>query len=214
MNTPVLDRRAVAALWKGVREADVEEACARVETAAIPRSVHAEFSCADLSALWQGNDIRRHLAGCERCVLVCLTLGSGVDQMLRAAGVGDVWQSALLDGAASSLVELCADEAEAALRAEYEARGEYLTRRFSPGYGDFPLTLQPEFLRLTNAQKRIGLTVTDTCILIPRKSVTAVCGISATPSDGAIAGCATCALRETCQRRKEGNPCGKQHSDS
>lgn len=213
MKTPALDRREVAALWKGVSEQDVEEACARVEAAAQPREVHAEFRCADLAALWQGGDIRRHLAGCGRCVLMCLTLGAGIDRLLRAAGVGDVWQNMLLDSAASCLIEACAGEAEAALREEYEARGEYLTRRFSPGYGDFPLALQPEFLRLTGAHKRIGLTVTDTCILVPRKSVTAVCGISPTPSEGALAGCATCALRETCQRRKEGNPCGKEHPD-
>ena len=49
---------------------------------------------------------------------------------------------------------------------------------------------------------------TDTCILVPRKSVTAVCGIADHPVTGTLAGCATCALRETCKRRKEGIPCG------
>ncbi|MDR1702298.1 MAG: methionine synthase, partial [Sporomusaceae bacterium] len=49
-------------------------------------------------------------------------------------------------------------------------------KRFSPGYGDFELTAQPDILRLANAQE-IGLGVTASMMLIPRKSVTAIIGV-------------------------------------
>ena len=62
-------------------------------------------------------------------------------------------------------------------------------------------------LKLLDAQRKIGLCATDTCLLTPRKSITAICGEASVPVKGALAGCATCALRETCQKRKEGNPC-------
>ena len=213
MNPIRIDRALLTSMWHGISAEDAEAACLRTEEAACPRVVSAEFNCADLGALWQGEDIRRHLSGCEKCVWICLTLGGQVDRMLRAAGVSDMWQCTLLDAAASCLIEQCADEAEEELRAAYHGRGLFLTKRFSPGYGDFPISVQPEVLRLTNAEKRIGLTVTESCILVPRKSITAVCGVSSVPAEGALAGCEHCALRETCQRRKEGNPCGRQNPD-
>ena len=201
-------REDLAALWKGIASETIEQVCQKVEAAAQPRWTYAEYSCGELSSLWLGNDIRRHLAGCSRCVLIAVTLGVQTDRLLRRAGTADVVQQALFDAAASALIEAWAAHAEASLRDIYRKRALYLTRRFSPGYGDFPISGQPEFLRLTGAEKKIGLTVTDTCILVPRKSVTAVCGIADHPVTGTLAGCATCALRETCKRRKEGILCG------
>ena len=48
--------------------------------------------------------------------------------------------------------------------------------RFSPGYGDVPLTVQKDFFRLLPCQK-IGLTLMDNLIMAPEKSVTAFIGI-------------------------------------
>ena len=210
--TVSIRRGEVAALWKGDSDETIDLACRRVEQAASPRWTYAEYDCRELASLWQGNDIRRHLKSCTRCILIAVTLGIGVDRLLRREGVSDIAQETLLDTAASCLVEEWASHAEQTLRAECGARGLYLTRRFSPGYGDFPIAVQPDFIRLTHAEKQIGLTATDTCILVPRKSVTAVCGIADHPVTGALAGCATCALRETCKRRKEGIPCGSVDS--
>ena len=55
--------------------------------------------------------------------------------------------------------------------------------------------------------RRIGLYVTDTFLMLPRKSVTAVLGLSDVPVTGKRAGCAHCALREKCEYRKRGVTC-------
>ena len=64
-----------------------------------------------------------------------------------------------------------------------------------------------QMLQLLDAQKHLGLTVTPEHILIPRKSVTALIGLSAHPLKKGARGCATCRMRETCAFRKGGAHC-------
>jgi hypothetical protein len=59
-----------------------------------------------------------------------------------------------------------------------------------------------------NMEKLLGLHVTDSLMLNPVKSVTAVIGIADTPQMARIRGCAYCALKETCRLRKGGKHCG------
>lgn len=124
--------------------------------------------------------------------------------------VSDMARALILDSCASAAVENLCDNLETDLRAEVEAEGLFLTDRFSPGYGDLPLSFQRDFCALLNAQRQIGLTVSESSLLIPRKSVTAVLGISHWPRTTRSSGCANCNLFETCQIRKSGATCQKQ----
>lgn len=83
----------------------------------------------------------------------------------------------------------------------------YLTGRYSPGYGDWPIGVQPRIAALLDTPRRIGLCVTGTCLMLPRKSITAALGLSRTPVTGRRAGCAHCALRDKCEYRKRGETC-------
>ena len=87
-------------------------------------------------------------------------------------------------------------------------KDNFMTWRFSPGYGDLPITLQREFVRVTDAEKRIGLTVNEGGILLPRKSVTAIIGLSKEPIPKQRRGCAYCNMNKTCQFRRGGTHCG------
>ena len=86
--------------------------------------------------------------------------------------------------------------------------GLYLTDRFSPGYGDLPLSLQPGICAVLDAERRVGIHVTPSFLMNPSKSVTAVIGLSDKPQMARIRGCAWCAMRETCTLRKGGKTCG------
>lgn len=149
-----------------------------------------------------GGSIREHLTGAERCILLAATLGAGIDTRIRAMEAVDMTLSLALDAAATECIEKHCDRAAAALRREAEADGLYTGERFSPGYGDLPLTLQPGILRLLDAERRIGLTCTESLILLPRKSVTAVIGLHDRPTTRPRPGCAACTLRETCDFRR------------
>ena len=178
-----------------------------LRAAAAPRAVWLRAPVGALGDLWQGSDIQRHLAGCTEAVLLAVTLGPGADAQIRRAGVGDVAAGAASDALASVLAEQAADAAEARLRALAAAEGLYLTGRYSPGYGDWPIGVQPRIAALLDTPRRIGLCVTGTCLMLPRKSITAALGLSRTPVTGRRAGCAHCALRDKCEYRKRGETC-------
>lgn len=160
------------------------------------------------SVTLQGEDIRRHLADCGQVVLMAVTLGPDVETLLLQKEVQDMAQALVLDSCASAGVEAVCDQLEEQLRDEWRERGKYLTDRFSPGYGDFPIGQQPELCRMLDTQRRIGLSLTASGIMVPRKSVTAVLGIADTPRHRRSQGCAGCAMYENCAMRKGGTPCG------
>lgn len=152
-----------------------------------------------------GKDIARHLQSCKRAVLMAVTLSSEADKLIRKTAVTDVALSLAVDSVCSAAVESACDMAETEIFSAIDA--PYRTWRFSPGYGDLPLDLQSKVLAALNAQRRIGLTATDSSLLIPSKSVTAIIGISDVPVEQRKSGCEVCNLSESCNYRRIGVVC-------
>lgn len=195
-------------------EQKADQAIAEVLSAARPRYHYTGYQIEEIQErLLLGKDIKKHLEGCRSCLLFCATLGEEVERLLRYSQVSDMTKAIMIDAAASAAIEELCDRAQSKIEEEYRKQGETLTTRFSCGYGDLPLTLQPEFIKLLDAPRKIGLTVNASGMLIPTKSVTAVIGILPA-GKGQTAGqshnCASCNLRETCQFRRKGVPCGKK----
>ena len=117
-----------------------------------------------------------HIKGCTRAVLLAATLGAKADIMLRRMAVANIAEGAAGQAVCTALIETYCDETEAKISAEYG--GLHFKPRFSPGYADWALTDQPRLLKMLDAQKRIGLTVTEGGMLAPVKSVTAIIGIT------------------------------------
>jgi hypothetical protein len=143
---------------------------------------------------------RAMLAECGEAALMACTLGAQFDAMLLREQARDMSRAAILDACGSAYVEAGCDEAERELAARLP--GRFLTDRFSPGYGDLPLDIQRAVGAALNMEKLLGLHVTDSLMLNPVKSVTAVIGIADTPQMARIRGCAYCALKETCPLRR------------
>lgn len=145
------------------------------------------------------------LAQCNRAALLGCTLGTAFDAMLRTEQARDMGRAVLLDACGGAWVEAGCDEAERELAAKLP--GYFLTDRFSPGYGDLPLSLQGILCAALDAERRIGLHVTESLLLNPVKSVTAVIGIANQPQMSRVRGCAHCAMNKTCTLRKGGKHC-------
>ncbi len=129
-----------------------------------------------------GGDIARFLEGCTHAVLLAVTLGMENErELLRARALGPV-QELMTDACASSMAEEAARAASAEVERRAAEAGFRCTRRFSPGYGDLPLSLQPEMLRLTGADRMLGVQTAPSFLMTPMKSVTAVVGL--VPEDG------------------------------
>lgn len=179
---------------------------------ATPRAVwlEADTEALQQAAILQGEDVFRHLKGCSRALLLAVTLGPGVDAQIRRAGIGDIAAGVASDALGSALAEQAADAAEGELRQWAAGQQLYLTSRFSPGYGDWPISVQPLVAAALDTVRRAGICVTDTWLMTPRKSVTALLGVSDHPVKGQLAGCGHCVLNSRCEYKKRGITCASE----
>lgn len=153
-----------------------------------------------------GKAILSHLDNCSKAVLMACTLSDMVDKLINRYNITDMTSALIADAMASAMIEQVCNEVEEIIKKEINIKN--MTWRFSPGYGDLPIDIQQRFIQVINAEKQIGLSVTDSNILIPRKSVTAIIGISDNAIPQKKRGCAVCNMNKTCQFRKRGAHCG------
>lgn len=140
----------------------------------------------------ESEKLSKHLRNCGKAILFAATLGTGADLLLRRWSVADMSKAVIMQASAAAVIEAYCDACQKELSVEVAKEGLYLRSRFSPGYGDFSLDYQKELLNLLDAPKRIGLTVTDSMMLTPTKSVTAVMGLTAEKESCNVHKCATC----------------------
>lgn len=159
------------------------------------------------SLLLEGDAIREHLHGARACAVMACTLGLANEAAARQMQAKSPLDALVFGAAGSSLVECAADACEAAIVAEAAASGLHTNWRFSPGYGDLPLSIQPALVRALSADKKLGITVTKSDLLIPVKSVTAFVGLFDEPQAHTKRTCAGCACAAHCSLRKAGTPC-------
>lgn len=192
---------------------DILDKCEKMVLEAIkPAYVYREASLiredesikiADSSLCLTGNDIARHLKGCDKAIIFAATLSSSADTLIRRLEAEDMAMALAADALCSAAVEQVCDIAEKEFLSSDCCN--FHTRRFSAGYGDLPVSLQKDIVFYLNAQRRIGLTVTENYMMIPRKSVTAIIGISDNKLEKHIGGCAVCNMRDRCDFSKCSN---------
>ena len=143
-----------------------------------------------------GNSIIKHLAGCEKVACIAVTVGENIEnEVTKKFAAGNYVSSVLLDAAATAAVEQAADELEKAINRVVAKESLKMRWRFSPGYGDWQLENQKKFFYVTGAPE-IGMSLTESLMLVPRKSVTAIIGLEKIVSDKTNVrikkSCATC----------------------
>ncbi len=154
-----------------------------------------------------GSDIANLLHGCTCAIVMACTLGPEAEALLRRTEITNMADAVIMDSAQSAAVENVCDNFESDMRLSYREQGKFLTDRFSPGYGDLGLSCQASIAEFLVAHKRIGLTVTQNMIMVPRKSVTCIIGVSDSRRKLSRRGCENCRASETCQYRRTGRPC-------
>lgn len=153
--------------------------------------------------------LARALSGCSRAFLFAATIGAGVDLLLRRWSQTSPADALIGQAAGAAAIESYCDEVCAHLAATLSAppRPEpsypsgrapssalvppatshrpqatlFLRARFSPGYGDFPLAAQRPLLDALDASRRAGISLTDTLLMTPSKSVSAIVGFGTSP---------------------------------
>ncbi len=149
----------------------------------------------------ESKNLRKNLRDCQSVLVFAATIGLGADQLIRRYEKFRVSRAVVIQAMAAAMIEEYCDCLNREWKKEYRDGGRYLRPRFSPGYGDFPLECQRGIIDGLEAGKRIGLTLTDSLIMMPSKSVTAVIGISSVPAGCVLEGCEACSKTD-CEYRR------------
>ncbi len=185
-----------------------EDVIAKVAEAATPRfcSVDTEIKISNDKISFNGfsvdsNALAKHLTDCEKGVIFAATLGSSVDMLIYKYSMMSPAKAVAAQAAATAMIEMYADDICEIISEEVKKNGEYITPRFSPGYGDLSLNCQSDFIKLLEAGKKIGLCLTDADMLTPVKSITAVIGKTKKEHACSLQKCSNCS-NEGCAYRR------------
>ncbi len=161
----------------------MEKAAREMQTVMKPQAV---FEIFDLSMVNQelrfadvtlhSCDLSRNLDSCSKVALLAATIGPQVDALIRRHSSLDPVYASILQATGAMFIEELVDITNSEIKKIAAAQGLKTKPRYSPGYGDVPLQVQKDFFRLLPCT-RIGLTLMDTLIMAPEKSVTAFVGI-------------------------------------
>lgn len=144
-------------------------------------------------------DLAKNLKGCKKAILFAATLGTYPDFLQKKYGVFEITKALAIQATSAEMIESFCNDSQQNIKKEIK-QNQYLRPRFSPGYGDFSINHQTDFIEILDCYKRIGLGVTDSLMLAPTKSVTAVIGISFEKIQCEKSGCEACSKID-CQFR-------------
>ena len=162
----------------------------------------------DTTLVLKGEDIKNHLKDCDKCALMVVTLGLNIEREIILNEKVSLTKSIVLDSCATTYIEEVCDNIQNDIEQFAKKNNLNITSRYSPGYGDLSLDSQEKILSVTDASKRIGVTTTEHNILFPRKSVTAIIGLSKGKIQKTKRDCTKCNKYNDCVFRKGGSNCG------
>ncbi|MCM1364745.1 MAG: Vitamin B12 dependent methionine synthase activation subunit [Faecalibacterium sp.] len=120
----------------------------------------------------QSYNLEKNLTDCNMAYLFAATAGTAVDRLIMRYSRTEPSKSVVIDAIASAAVEGWCNKINAEMK-----QGFFSKPRFSPGYGDLKLEHQKDILSFLDAQRKIGITLSESFLMAPTKSVTAIVGI-------------------------------------
>jgi len=122
-------------------------------------------------------DLKQHLEGCGEILLFACTAGAETDRRIARAKLLSPAKGLLMHAIGAQQVEGGCDRLCERLARQFPDR--QLTDRFSPGYGDLTLEMQRDVMAALDCGRTVGITLTDSLLMTPSKSVTAIIGMKA-----------------------------------
>jgi len=118
--------------------------------------------------------LRRHLEGCTDMLLFAATAGLSYDRLTARYAYLSPTKALLFQAIGAARIEAVCDAFCTDMAQEL---GRPLRKRYSPGYADLPLSTQREILTALDCSRKIGLTLNESMLMVPTKSVTAIVGL-------------------------------------
>jgi hypothetical protein len=122
-------------------------------------------------------DVSKLLRGCFKAYGAAVTIGNGLEKKRNALiSSRELTEALILDAAGSVAAEEAISSVNKSIKSEEEKNGNEVTRRYSPGYGDWTIENQKGFLEWLGA-KDIGISLNSSFLMTPEKSVSALIGV-------------------------------------
>lgn len=142
-------------------------------------------------------NLAKVLAPCAKAVVFAGTIGVAIDRLVSRYSHISPAKALMLQALGAAQIEALCDVFCADIEKE---TGLFGVPRFSPGYGDLSLETQKEFFTHLGCEKRIGLTLNDSLLMSPTKSVTAILGLTDVAQENHGNKCARCGNRNCAYR--------------
>lgn len=117
-----------------------------------------------------------NLKGCEKVILFAATVGHETDRLIKRQALLSPAKAVCFQAIGSERVESLCDFLNDELKEQYKKSGFSLKPRFSPGYGDLPLSLQRAIIPALDCARLLGISLGENLMMSPSKSVTAIIG--------------------------------------
>lgn len=143
----------------------------------------------------KSRNLAGNLAQCSTAALFAATLGVEADKLLQRYEVINMAQASMAQACGAACIEAYCNLVQEEIRLDAQKKSGvplFIRPRFSPGYGDLPLETQIDIFRVLDCTKRIGLTLTQSLLMYPTKSVTAFIGFTNNPNNCHIEKCQNC----------------------
>ena len=145
--------------------------------------------------------LHRNLDGCMEVVVFAATIGLGIDRLIARYGRISPSKALLFQAIGAERIEALCDAFCERIRQQACDSNLHSVPRFSPGYGDFPLDIQEDIIQALDCPRKIGLTLNESLLMSPSKSVTAVVGLRPTPCSDSVHDCSRCSKTDCIYRR-------------
>lgn len=145
----------------------------------------------------KSDKLRKNLCSCNSFVVFAATVGIELDRLILKYGRISPSKALIFQAIGAERIESLCDEFGNFAEKEFG----YTAPRFSPGYGDLPLDIQKDFFRVLEPERKIGLTLNESMLMTPSKSVTAIIGISEEKRISTNHNCSECD-KENCSFRR------------
>lgn len=161
----------------------LDECIAESENACCGRVCYRVFTTealfASLGEYAESKLVRLRFKGAEYGVAFAATTGLAFDRMVGKYSAVSPAKALIAQALGAERIESVCDAFESRAKAESKKRGYECGARFSAGYGDFPLAAQEWFFSALDCPRKIGLTLNESLLMTPTKSVTGLLAVKA-----------------------------------
>ncbi|MBQ3329876.1 MAG: Vitamin B12 dependent methionine synthase activation subunit [Ruminococcus sp.] len=121
--------------------------------------------------------IKKAIKNAQEVLLFAATVGAPFDRLIQKYSLLEPSKALMMQAIGAERAESLCDAFCDMMNTELRRDGKSLTPRVSPGYGDIPMEMQRDIFTVLDCSRQIGLTLDESLLMSPSKSVTAIAGI-------------------------------------